>query len=208
MAGRSRQKLKPSIVITCNDAQSRKHNKKVVEGLYWLQPYRLQCLIVLNSQRRILESFSKGLTVSESPGLAISANLSSNTNTLCGLSAAIKRQRPQTDTLFKLGGTILVRGEVFCLTVGHIATPELPIHPAEESSVAELSQGESATDSDSSSSIFSVGESESDSDVDSASDNSDIGDDESESHYIIQDDQVEDIKLKCHHLLISILNVT
>lgn len=188
MARKARKSLKPTIVITCDDAKSRKHNKKIVQELQWLKQYRLQCLLVLNSQRRIIESFTKALAVPDPSRLMVAANPGSNTSTLCGISAAIKHPRFPTGTPFRLGGMLLVNGEVFGLTVGHITTPEPRLDISEEFGNTKLSQRDSIADSDDSSFIFTIGGSASDSDTDSISDSLGMEEIESESDRVDRED--------------------
>lgn len=83
MAGQSKKRLKPTIIITCDDAKSQKHNTEKVKGLKWLQPYRLKCCVVKNSDKRRLLALTKADENSTFP--SVIANISADATTLCGV---------------------------------------------------------------------------------------------------------------------------
>lgn len=169
MAGQSKKRLKPTIIITCDDAKSQKHNTEKVKGLKWLQPYRLNCCVVKNSDKRRLLALTKADENSTFP--SVIANISADTTTLCGVPATLKYPSMDNMTPFRLGGLIMVDTETFCLTAGHmVAVPSCTGDLSTTVTQAQSSDNNSTTEADDSSIIFTIGELMGDDDTEIESD--------------------------------------
>lgn len=158
MAGENKKKLKPTIIITCDGAKSQKHNIAKVKSLKWLEPYRLRCCVVKNSDKRRFLALTKAKEDSTSLPYEVVANIDDDTCTLCGVTAALKTPALESITPFRLGGLIKVDDEVLCLTAGHVVAPSHFKALSTTSAEAQTSDADSTTEVDDSSLIFNVGE--------------------------------------------------
>ncbi|KAK5055302.1 hypothetical protein LTR84_013052 [Exophiala bonariae] len=158
MAGENKKNLKPTIIITCDGAKSQRHNITKVKSLKWLEPFRLKCCVVKNSDKRRLQALSKPKDDSTLLPYEVVANIDDSAKTLCGVTAALKNPAVESVTPFRLGGLIKVDDEVFCLTAGHILAP---IHSESLSTAinqTQKSEVDNVTEVDDPSSIFTIGD--------------------------------------------------
>jgi len=163
MAGENKKKLRPTIIITCEDEKSQKHNKEKIKGLRWLVPYNLKYCVVKNSDKRRLQAFTDAERDPFILAHDVVADLGNKPTTLCGVQAS-SRDRTTCDAArpFRLGGLIAVDGELFCLTAGHVMVLSHCGSSCEAAHQIHSSDTSSTTEIDGSSMIFMIGEGDGD----------------------------------------------
>jgi hypothetical protein len=122
MAGVSRRKLAPSIIITCCSAKKKREVKMLLSGLKWVKDSGFRCIVTID------ETFGSRAEDSATSGssMTLEAKVSSISQTLCGAQAQFICGLESSAVRCTLGGIIRVNDRLYCLTSGH---PFIPIVP-------------------------------------------------------------------------------
>jgi hypothetical protein len=141
MAGKTmdRSELIPTTVVTCEDAESRRRAIILMKDIPWLDhprlsrffPHRLPrhsshrsshrppYRVVLESDLNVVEWYSRTSPSAPSDNYLIKANLDPEI-TVCGIQAAIASPCLDQPRLFRRGGLVVIQGEAYLITAGHI----------------------------------------------------------------------------------------
>lgn len=113
VAGPSKSKLRPSIIIVCCNEPNRRRLKKMLKTQKWIAAYGYFCLVVVNP----LEELSG--PESHFACRPYEVWTDRDPATLSGLSAYTKKDDDGPAVRLTIGGTILVDDELYALTARH-----------------------------------------------------------------------------------------
>lgn len=155
MAGKRPNALKPTLIITCGDALTRKEVEKTFKSQIWLQELlRANHIIFIALVAKT--PLSAGLNSTDDSTVELSESyaiqlLPSRATTSCGLMVQINHVEGCLQQYCTLGGLIVVNGEILGLTARHpfFRTPPSGQELLKETEVVEdLNDGESTTNSE------------------------------------------------------------
>jgi hypothetical protein len=123
MVGKRPEALKPTLVITCGDKQTKKRVEKSFKSLGWLQEL-LKANGIMFVTLVAKTSLSAGLALDPTNILRLSYSCSVKlphdpAATSCGLPLVVNASEARPERHCTLGGLVIVNGEIFGLTARH-----------------------------------------------------------------------------------------